>query len=315
MQSIVSSSHNNVKLSAFDIEQLPNHKVKNSNEWSSSCPVCPTSGATSNIDRFVYNVKKGAYWCRQCGLGGYVNHEVKSTLTADQLADIERRKRQAKQVEIDRNRTALEQLQAKRNDLVYHRNLNGNSDYVQRKWGITDYTIDEFKVGYCNACPTYPRSDSITAPYYWGEKLINIDHRLSSPDRENDKYRPEMTGLPTAIFNANIIADEEWLILVEGAFKTMVLCQNGLPAIGTPGATNYKLIKASLKLFSLKQIIYVALDPGVEPAATKIAKLFGAAKLQARLVSIPTKPDDFFTLYGGTADQFCQYLEAGRVIQ
>lgn len=312
MQSIVSGLRNTVKLSVLDIEQLPNHKVKNSNEWSSSCPVCPTSGATSNIDRFVYNVKKGAYWCRQCGLGGYVNHEVKSTLTADQLADIERRKRQAKQAEIDRNRTALEQLQAKRNDLVYHRNLNGNSDYVQRKWGITDYTIDEFKVGYCNACPTYPRSDSITAPYYWGDQLVNLRHRLSSPNGQG-KYRPEAAGLPTAIFNANIIAGEEWLILIEGEFKTMVLQQNGLPAIGTPGANIFK--EKWLKLFSPDQIIYVALDPGAEPQAIKIVKMFNSAKLQARLVSIPTKPDDFFTLYGGTADQFCQYLEAGRVIQ
>jgi hypothetical protein len=279
---------NTVKLSTFDIEHLPNHKTKSAKEWSSSCPTC------GGKDRFLFWPNEGNFWCRQCELAGFVDQEAQSTLTEDQLADIEYRKRQARQAEIDRKRTALQQLQAKRNDLAYHRNLNGNSGYVQRKWGVTEDTIDIFKVGYCNACPTSPYSDSITIPYYWGDSLINLRHRLSSPNGQG-KYRPEAAGLPTAIFNANIIENEDWLVLVEGEFKVMVLQQNGLPAIGIPGATNFK--EKWLKLFSPKQMIYVALDPGVESAAIKIVKMFSSAGLQARLVSIPTKPDDFYTLY------------------
>ncbi len=313
MNSSIHYSEVNVKLSALDIENLPNHKIKSSNEWSSSCPVCPM-GIDSNKDRFIFWPIDGNFWCRQCKLSGFVNQEAQSRLTADQLAIIERRKRLTRKADIERRRTALEQLQAKRNDLVYHNNLNGNSGYVRDHWGITDDTIDEFKVGYCHACPMASYSDSITIPYYWKEKLINIDHRLSSPNG-SDKYRPEAKGLPTALFNANIIANEEWLVLVEGGFKTMVLYQNALPAIGTPGATNYKLIRKALKLFSPRQMIYVAFDPGVEQAAIKTVKTFNGANLQARLVSIPTKPDDFFTRYGGTLGQFCQYLEAGRVVQ
>jgi hypothetical protein len=91
----------------------------------------------------------------------------------------------------------------------------------------------------------------------------------------------------------------------------MVLQQNGLPAIAIPGATIFK--EKWLKLFNPQQMIYVALDPGVELAAIKIVKMFSRAGLQARLVSIPTKPDDFFTLYGGTNGQFCQYLKVGRI--
>jgi hypothetical protein len=293
-----------VKLSAIDIEQLPNHKMKSAKEWSSACPQC------GGEDRFLFWPVDGNFWCRQCELSGFVDQESQATLTDDQRADIEYRKRQARQAEIDRQRTALEQLQAKRNDLTYHRNLNGNSGYVQQKWGVNDDTIDTFRIGYCNACPTSPYSASITIPYYWGDSLVNLRHRLSSPNGQG-KYRPEAAGLPTAIFNANIIAGEDWLVLVEGEFKAMVLQQNGLPAIGIPGATNFK--EKWLKLFSPKQMIYVALDPGVEPAAIKIVKMFSSAGLQARLVSIPTKPDDFFTLYGGTNGQFCQYLKAGRI--
>jgi hypothetical protein len=137
-----------VKLSSLDIEQLPNHKIKSAKEWSSACPVC------QGDDRFLFWPADGNYWCRQCELAGFVDQEAQSGLTEDQLADIERRKRQAKQAEIDRKRTALERLQAKRNDLIYHRNLNGNSGYVQRKWGITEDTINGFKIGYCNAIVT-----------------------------------------------------------------------------------------------------------------------------------------------------------------
>lgn len=296
---------NNVKLSVFDIENLPNHRVKSSKEWSSSCPVC------QGQDRFLFWPVEGNYWCRQCDLSGFVGQEAQSTLTDDQLADLERRERQAKQAEIDRKRTALERLQTRRPDIIYHKNLNGKSEYVKERWGLTDDTIEAFRVGYCTACPTSTYSDSFTIPYYWREKLINLRHRLNSPNGQG-KYRPEASGLPTAIFNADIIKDEEWLVLVEGEFKVMILDQNSLPAIGIPGATIFK--EKWLRLFSKGQTVYVALDPGVEDAAIKIVSILSGGGIKARLVSLPVKPDDFFTLYGGTLDQFCRYLETGRAI-
>lgn len=301
----ITFSQNDVKLSAFDIENLPNHQVKSSKEWSSSCPVC------QGKDRFLFWPDEGNYWCRQCDLSGFVGRETQSTLTDDQLADLKRRERQAKQAEIDRKRTAIERLQAKRPDIIYHKNLNGKSKYVKDRWGLTDDTIENFKVGYCTACPTSSYSDSITIPYYWHEKLINLRHRLNSPNGQG-KYRPEAAGLPTAIFNADIIKSEDWLVLVEGEFKAMILDQNALPAIGIPGATIFK--EKWLKLFSTEQTVYVALDPGVEQSAVKIVSILNEGGIKARLVSLPVKPDDFFTLYGGTADQFCRYLETGRAI-
>lgn len=311
------NNSNNVKLSVLDIENLPNHKVKSSNEWSSSCPVCPT-GVDSNKDRFIFWPNEGNFWCRHCKLSGFVDQDAQSRLTADQLAIIERRKWLTKKADVERRRTALEQLQAKRNDLVYHNNLNGNSGYVKSHWGITDETINYFKVGYCHACPASPHSDSITIPYYWKDRLINLRHRLSSPDGDG-KYRPEAVGLPTAIFNADVIGDEQsennHIVLVEGEFKVMVLEQYGIPVIGIPGVSNEKLIKKCLKLFPKNKLVYVAFDPGVEIEAIKIVNIFGQAGIAVRLVSMPVKPDDFFTRYGGTYDQFYQYLEAGRVIQ
>jgi hypothetical protein len=301
----ITDLRNTVKLSTFDIEQLPHHKTKSAKEWSSACPSC------GGKDRFLFWPAKGNFWCRQCELSGFVDQEAQSNLTEDQLADIEYRKRQARQAEIDRKRTALQKLQTKRPDLIYHQNLNGQAAAVQERWGLTQDTITGFRIGYCTACPTSSYSASFTIPYYWNDNLINLRHRLISPNGQG-KYRPEASGLPTAIFNADVIANNDWLVLVEGEFKTMVLEQYGLPAIGIPGATIFK--ERWLQLFPKGQKIYVALDPGAEQAAVKIAKLFSSSGYHSRLVSLPTKPDDFFVLYGGTYDQFCAYLDNGRVM-
>jgi DNA primase len=256
---------------------------------------------------------EGNFWCRQCELSGFVDQEAQSDLTDDQRADIETRKRQARQAELDRKRTALERLQVKRPDIIYHRNLNGQAPHLQERWGLAQETIDQFRVGYCTACPTSTYSPSYTIPYYWAEKLINLRHRLLNPNGSG-KYRPEASGLPTAIFNADIIKDEEWLVLVEGEFKAMVLYQYGFPTIAIPGASNDSLIKKCLGLFSKGQTVYVALDPGAEIQALKIANSLSGAGVKTRLISCPTKPDDFFTLYGGTTIQFMKYLENGRMI-
>jgi DNA primase len=309
-----SLSHFNdiVKLSEVDIETLPNHKVKSANEWSSACPFCGTVARPEGKDRFLFWPNEGNYWCRQCDISGFINQEAQSTLTDDQRADIERRQRQARQAELDRKRTALQKLQAKRNDIIYHRNLNGKTDYVKQRWGLTDNTINTFKVGYCQECPTSTYSDSITIPYYYDQKLINLRHRLSAPNG-NGKYRPEAPGLPTAIFNADMLNDaDDFIVLVEGEFKVMVLEQNLLPAIGIPGASIFK--EKWLKLFPQNKIVYVALDPGAEAQGLKIATMLSGAKLSVKLVILPTKPDDFFALYGGTYDQFYSYLINGRKI-
>lgn len=314
MNDIILRNTVNVKLSEADIETFPNHKIRSGGkEWTSSCPQCPPSNGSNNVHRFIFWPDDGNYWCRQCGLSGFVGEETVDTLTDDQRADIKRRQRQGKQAEIDRKRTALERLQSRRPDIIYHKNLNGQATYLQERWGLSQETIEQSKIGYCNACPTSPYSDSFTIPYYWSEKLINLRHRLIKPNGQG-KYRPEAKGLPTAIFNADIIKHEEWLVLVEGEFKALILRQYGFPTIAIPGASNDGLIKKCLGLFFKDQTVNVALDPGAETQALKICKHFSGAGVKTRLVSCPVKPDDFFILYGGTSVQFVYYLENGRAL-
>ena len=310
---ILSNYSTDVKLSQADIENLPNYREKNAKERSSSCPVC------GGEDRFLFWPDEGNYWCRQCDLNGFIVDENDGGvvfISPELKADIEARKRQAEQGERERKLSKIELLQRKRNDLIYHQNLNGKTGYVKRKWGLTDETIEQFKVGYCQECPTFTESDSITIPYYWQGKLINIRHRLNG-ETNSGKYRPEMAGLPSAIFNADrLLCDgddaEDWVILVEGEFKTMVLEQYLFPTIGIPGATNFK--EAWLKLFAKIKRVFVMLDPGVEEAAKRIAVMLGRVGVDVRIVTLPCKPDDFLVMHGGSQMQLFRYMEMGRPV-
>jgi hypothetical protein len=84
MSSIHHPTHSvKLTLTKLDIEALPNHKEKSANEWSSACPnpACP-----ADEDGFLFWPNEGNFWCRQCGLSGFVDSETKSSLTPDQLA-------------------------------------------------------------------------------------------------------------------------------------------------------------------------------------------------------------------------------------
>jgi DNA primase len=207
--------------------------------------------------------------------------------------------------------TAIQTLQQRRPDVIYHQNLNGHSQKISDDWGIDADYIDHFKLGYCRICPTYPKSDSITIPYYWKGDLISLRHRLLKIPNRNDKYRPETVGLPAAIFNADVLLDDDSdrIVLVEGEFKAIALWQLGIPTCAIPGAYMHSLIKP--QLFKNKKKVYVALDPGAEIQSQKICQLL-APITDARLVTLPFKPDDMLIKYGYTLGQFCNYLELGR---
>jgi len=56
-----------ITLTQAELDALPNRKQKNSNEWSSACPICDEGD-----DRFIHTVDTGLLWCRICGAGGRV---------------------------------------------------------------------------------------------------------------------------------------------------------------------------------------------------------------------------------------------------
>jgi len=206
----------------------------------------------------------------------------------------------------------LELLQHRRPDVVYHHRLNGEAVYLKETWGVTTETINEFNLGFTDECPTFRECGSFTIPYYYQEQLINLRHRLVAPPPNSGKYRPEVAGLPSAIFNADILRDEEWVVLVEGEFKAMVLHQSGLPVIAIPGASIFK--EKWVQHFAKVERVFVAMDPGAEVAAWRIGQILSKAGVVVRVASLPEKPDDMIVRYGCDIGLLCKYFELGRLV-
>ncbi|MEE9365752.1 MAG: hypothetical protein V3W44_03600, partial [Dehalococcoidales bacterium] len=286
---------------------LPNFKRKTAaGEYSASCPQC------GGVDRFLFWEDRGNYWCRkrQCGLKGFISDNGNGHLSDEDCA---RFMREAE----ERTRQRKEERQAALNGMAdldhiartYHNQMTDRSYWYGQ--GLADEMVDRYLLGHCPSCPTHHASPSHTIPVFFRSKLLNIRHRLALPPSPGDKYRPHKAGLPAVIFNADVLlTPQDYVVLVEGEIKAMVLTQYGFPSVGIPGANIFK--DRWVGWFAKQPTVYVALDPGADGHARDIALMLGG---RARLVSLPVKPDDFFVLYGGTAEQLGTFLWQGRKVK
>lgn len=101
------------------------------------------------------------------------------------------------------------------------------------------------------------------------------------------------------------------VIIVSGKDKAKVLEDAGLEVIGLPGNV-FK--RAWVRLFNRGSIVYIVLDPGKERQAEMIAGEFKANGIQARACYLPVKADELLSKYGGTVNDFYQFLSLGKRI-
>jgi hypothetical protein len=288
-------------LTRLQIETLPHYRRKTQKEYSAACPVC------GGKDRFLYWPETGNYWCRQCDLKGFVEDGPRSWSAADREQFMRMVAERAEQERAAR-KAALDIMASKADRAAYYHHTMPDRSYWYSQ-GLTDATIDKYQLGWCPRCPTYPQSSSWTIPVTFRGKLLNIRHRLANPPTPGDKYRPEMGGVGNAIFNADLFDQHEQhpvLMVVEGEVKSMVLTQNGFPAVGIPGAASFK--PAWARWFEPFTEVIVCLDPGADKQAQRVAAIIGG---RARIVVLPVKPDDFFVLYGRTRETFQHWLRYG----
>jgi hypothetical protein len=257
------------------------------------CPFCGDSGKGDKSDRFrVFTNEKPRYWCRKCGTQGIIASLLQSNpLTYGQrrLAQIEAEQRRLAQQQQDHERrlSALEQMAKSQDHIKYHKSLNEQSLEYWFSEGMTAKTIDRYLLGYCDKCPTYPKSPSYTIPVINRDKLENIRHRLSNPNGTG-KYRPHLAGLGNSLFNVDLLDQaKERIIIVEGSKKSIILAQCGFLNVGITGKRAFKT--AWLPWFDHIERIIVCLDPDAIESAFKLARVFGE---RARVTVPPVKIDD-----------------------
>jgi len=278
-------------------------KHRMANNASSACPFC-----RDGYDRFVV-FAAGNYWCRRCGVKGWIDKPDSShKLTEAELLEIRVKALERKQREHERRLTALERMSRCTDHLAYHRTMDSDDWAYWHTQGMWDETIEKHKLGVCFSCPAdRQHRPSWTIPVVNGDKLCNIRHRIIDA-KDGDKYRPHLAGLGAMLFNADALeeASAECIMIVEGEKKSIVLSQYEYANVGLMGKRVFQ--RAWLEQFGRFREVMIALDPDAMDSAYRLARLFDG---RARVASLPVKPDDFFIL-GGTVKEFDDYLKYAR---
>jgi hypothetical protein len=207
----------------------------------------------------------------------------------------------------------------------WHDAMNQQQRQLWYAEGIVDWAIDQYSLGYCEDYKAWHNgaewhSPTMTIPH-WGPgwELVNIQHRLLQPPETGDKYR-QMKDFPSAMFLTE--PDEPLtgpILMVEGAKKAIVCHLNighlGYTIVAVPSKAPSQVI---LDQLDNADPIYMMLDPDaylptktkdgqrLEPAASRIAKRLGRERV--KVVKVPVKPDDLFTVYHGSADDLHEFI-------
>lgn len=195
----------------------------------------------------------------------------------------------------------------------YHSHVDKGREYWHSQ-GINDESIDLFRLGYANRCPTAGFTDSYSIPYLYRGQVINLRHRLI--DESKGRYRPEFAGLGSSLFNIDSLSrsdgrmESDEAVLVEGEKKAIVLHQVGFRVAGIAGQNAWKPEFIHYFIEAGIERVYVALDPGATEAGKAAADLRRAG-LAAVIVSLPDKPDDLIVAGKDPAELLAELHRAG----
>ena len=143
----------------------------------------------------------------------------------------------------------------------YHNSLfKEATDYLKSR-GLTEETIDKFKLGFCGTdfheeysnnvaedsgviYQDYPiLSNRIVIPYMYNDTVVDLRGRTLNSVFQYKPNTPTYVSLSgnreargaTYLFNHDIIDKENRIIITEGEFKAIVAIQYGFPVVATPG--------------------------------------------------------------------------------
>lgn len=308
------------------------------NQYSSTCPECGGDVHTDGTwpDRFCMWPKSKATgsclgFCRHCGLKWWPGKTDPSKRpTPEQEAVWLEERLSAEQQRLAEIQTALEILQKEQAWVKYHEAAFDNGEvrqlYAQR--GIKeDFWIMYWSLGFNPAKQVWYEGQgylcqSLTIPIFetLTRKALNIKHRLLNPPNPGDKYRPEIKGLPAALFVADLDKPLKGkTLLVEGEFKAMVsyLCADD-PTMQVVGVPSKSPDLDMLDKLAECEPVFVCLDPDAyqvkgserEPAISRLAAHLGN---RARIIRLPGKIDDLINAGAITKPLLKSLMNGARV--
>jgi hypothetical protein len=203
----------------------------------------------------------------------------------------------------------------------YHDAMEDKHRAIWRKDGIPNEFQDYWQLGYhAEYTGADFTSPALTIPYFgpnW--QAQTIQYRLLQPPAPSEKYRFQ-AGLKASIW----MADPDTpltgpVLLCEGMKKAAVAyiqtAAQKLASFTVVAIPSKMPGKDLLDLFAKADPLYILLDPdafladrGKLPAINRLVKMTTAPK---RIVKLPVKADDFFTMYGGTPAEFMRYVNMG----
>jgi hypothetical protein len=262
-------------------------------------------------------------WCRNCGktfIPGRNGTDWKPdpAVAAAWLAEREQSE-QERMAEINR---ALELLQREQVWTSYHENLTSEIRGLYEKRGIPEFWQDYLQLGYdpekwfTSAGSNYI-SPSLTIPIFepggsW--KALGVKHRLLKPADHGDKYRPEMRGLPAALYMAD--PDRKLtgrVMIVEGEFKAITtnvfIDDVNLTVVGVPSKSpDIELLDQLAEC----DPVTICLDPDAYVLSEKqraagakwpaIKRLADHFRGRSRVMQLPFKIDD--AIVAGALDKW-----------
>ena len=210
---------------------------------------------------------------------------------------------------------ALKELQFAEKHLHYH---NTMKEWARGMWlarGLDDGMQDFWTLGACEDFVINGdyHTPTLTIPILDEQRqLLNIKHRLVNPQKQNDKYRPERSGLgsfPPFLAIPEMGYEGDLIIVTEGEIKAMVtwatVSEMNIQVIGVPGRSQFKALSEKLQ----KKNVVVIPDPGAEKDAYDFAK-----SVQARYLPMPDKVDDYILQTGINSNDFNRLIKQSRKV-
>lgn len=166
----------------------------------------------------------------------------------------------------------------------------------------------------------------VTIPYHVAGTIVSVRGRawpFTLADFEAWPYEPyepfkgkyrTLPGDRSRLFNSDATWDTDEVFVCEGEFDAIVLEQQGLPAVGVPGATSwqdtwdgyFEQVKRAWLVFDR--------DQAGEKAATKLMERLGSKCRRVHLSEEGTKcdPTQWFITDGHTIEEFAGLLDEAR---